>query len=151
MLNVVATLVVDYFVWQYFCGRASKSDVQVFRGEKFLLIMSPRKILLSNDQWDMCDMKESLAIGFCVHGYHVCNDIVAAVGGELPWAAVSASNSTYSVEKLEGRICVCTYRYYKSEELLKERMRDRPEIPSLTYAVLATWQMRIFKRGKSVT
>ena len=41
---------VDYFVWQYFCGRASKSDVQVFRGEKFLLIMSPRKILLSNDQ-----------------------------------------------------------------------------------------------------
>ena len=46
--------------------------------------MSPRKILLSNDQWDMCDMKDSLAIGFCVHGYHVCNDIVAAIGGELP-------------------------------------------------------------------
>jgi len=61
-------------------------------------------------------------------------------------AAVSASNSTYSVEKLEGRICVCTY--YKSEEMLKKRMRDRPKIPSLTLQCTCNIRNANIQEGK---
>ena len=42
----VTTIVADYFVCQKFCGLATKRDTQIFRGGKFSLITSLKKIPL---------------------------------------------------------------------------------------------------------